>query len=343
MPAVTEAGVRAPRPPLRQRAQALRPFVLVIAALGIAALFLGACSSSGPTGAPDTHGTSPAAASGRHKTHSAPPSTSTTTTTTTTVPPQVGWTVLATEPTGVAVDARTFVAPDGTKVRVIRFRAGQFRLDLHVGSEDPPVGSVALPANAQYAIAATEAPSLLAAFNGGFKVTARAGGMEVAGHVLTPLENGLASLVVDSTGRASIGVWGAAGFPADGASVVSVRQNLAPLVVTGAPSPSASTWSVWGATLGGGPYVARSALGEDSSGELLYVASMSTVPIDLADALVSSGAVIGMELDINPEWVQADVAPAPGGTFAVEVPGQNRPSDQYQAGWTRDFVAVLAR
>ena len=70
---------------------------------------------------------------------------------------------------------------------------------------------------------------------------------------------------------------------------------------------------------------------------------MSTGPADLADALVSSRAVTAMELDINPEWVQADVAPRPGGTLTAALPGQIRSSNQYEVDWTRDFVAVLAR
>lgn len=265
------------------------------------------------------------------------------TTTSTTVPAEPGWNVLATEPTGVAVDERTVAVADGTTIRVIRFRAGQVRFDLHVGIQDPPVGALSLPPSAQPSISATESPALMAAFNGGFKATASAGGFEVDGHVLTPLESGLASLAIDANGHPSIGVWGASGFPAPGSDIVSVRQNLAPLVIGGAPAPDAASWTAWGATLGGGPDVARSALGEDSAGDLLYAASMSTVPIDLADALVASRAVIAMELDINPEWVQADVAPTPGGALSAEVPGQNRPSNQYDVGWSRDFIAVLAR
>lgn len=311
--------------------------------MAVGALILASCgSSSGTSGARGSHRAARAAVPRQRVTHSTSPTTSTTTTTTT-VPAQVGWTVLATEPSGVAVDARTFTAPDGTTVRVIRFRSGQVRFDLHVGSEDPPVGSSPLPPDALPTIASTESQHLLAVFNGGFKSTAHAGGFEVDGHVLTPLENGMASLVIDSAGLASIGVWGGASMQANNAGIVSVRQNLTPLVTGGRPSPASSTWSMWGATLGGGPYVARSALGEDASGDLFYAASMSTVPTDLADALVGSGAAIGMELDINPEWVQADVAASPGAPLAASVPNQNRPADQYEAGWTRDFVVVLAR
>jgi hypothetical protein len=122
----------------------------------------------------------------------------------------------------------------------------------------------------------------------------------------------------------------------------SVRQNLPPLVERGRPTPAAADWGLWGATLGGGEYVARSALGQDGSGDLIYTASMSTTPADLADALVCAGARIAMELDINPEWVQLDVARKPGGPLTAAVPGQNRPADWYLLGWARDFITVLA-
>jgi hypothetical protein len=49
-----------------------------------------------------------------------------------------------------------------------------------------------------------------------------------------------------------------------------------------------------------------------------------------------------MELDINPEWVQLDIARSPGGPLAAAIPGQVRPARQYLAGWTRDFFTVLA-
>ena len=87
--------------------------------------------------------------------------------------------------------------------------------------------------------------------------------------------------------------------------------------------------------------MARSALGEDGAGDLLYAASSSAVPVDLADALVKVGAITAMELDINPEWVQLDLAASPGGQLNATVPGQARPADQYLSGWTRDFFAVL--
>ena len=167
------------------------------------------------------------------------------------------------------------------------------------------------------------------------------GGMEVAGHVLVPLVTGMTSLVLDPNGDPSMGVWGQ-GFPPAGTAVSSVRQCLPPLVSAGRASPIVGDISAWGATLGGGDLTARSAVGIDARGNVLYAGSMSALPSDLANALVSVGAVTAMELDINPEWVQADTAPSPGGALSPAVPNQNRSPDQYLNGWTRDYVTVLA-
>jgi len=226
---------------------------------------------------------------------------------------------------------------DGVKVAVAVFH-GPVRYVLHAGSEDPALPAALVTAGP--AVAGTERRQLLAAFNGGFKLSVGAGGYEQEGHVISPLLTGYASLVIDRSGRARIAAWGY-GAPARGEAVRSVRQNLRLLVEHGQPAAAAADWYAWGATLGGGEYVARSALGEDASGDLLYAGSMSASPEDLARALAGHGARIGMELDINPEWVQLDVASRPGGPLTAKVPGQYRPADQYLLGWSRDFITVL--
>jgi len=226
---------------------------------------------------------------------------------------------------------------DGSVLTVATF-AGPVTYVLHDGSEDP--GAAAGRVQAGPAVAGAERKRLLAAFNGGFKLSAGVGGYEQEGHVASALRRGLASLVIDRRGQARIGVWGD-GVPAPGEAVYSVRQNLTPLVLNGRPTAAAADWGLWGATLGGGEYVARSALGQDASGDLIYAASMSTTPADLAFVLAYAGARIAMELDINPEWVQLDVAGRPGGSLRASVPGQYRPADQYLTGWARDFIAVL--
>ena len=226
---------------------------------------------------------------------------------------------------------------DGALVTVATF-LGPVRYVLHDGSSDPgPVARL----HAGPAVTGAERSKLLAAFNGGFKLSAGVGGYLQEGHLISPLQRGLASLVIDRSGQARIAVWGH-GVPAPGEAVYSVRQNLVPLVLHGRPTAASADSTVWGATLGGGAYVARSAVGQNAAGDLIYAASMSAVPADLASALASHGARIAMELDINPAWVQLDVAHHPGGPLRSEVPGQYRSADQYLLGWTRDFFTVLA-
>lgn len=236
------------------------------------------------------------------------------------------------------VTLSSFHATDGTVITLARF-SGSVTYRLHSGSADP--GSAALgEVQAGPSVPTWEQHMLLAAFNGGFLLSTGTGGYEQEGHVIVPLQPGLASLVIDTAGHAQIGAWGS-GVPAPGTAVYSVRQNLGLLVSGGQPSSSSSDWPIWGATLGGGEDVARSALGETASGDLVYAGSMSTTPADLAAALVSAGVVSAMELDINPEWVQLDVASETGGPLSAAIPGQARPADQYLVGWTRDFITVL--
>jgi hypothetical protein len=282
------------------------------------------CSSGGPS-----------AAGGSTSTTVAP------TTTTTTAPEEPGWTTLSVGPHGIAIDERIFPQPDGTQVVVARFLHGHVDYNFHVGSQDPPTGNAALLPDSRPAVSPTETPLLLACFNGGFKVAADAGGTQSSGSVLVPLKAGLASLVIDTAGTATVGVWGST-VPTPGETVASVRQNLPPLVLNGQPSPDVGNWRNWGATLGGIPRVPRSALGEDHAGDLLYAAAPSSLPSDLAGALVSAGATTAMELDINPGTVQLDTAATPGAPLVAGIPGQNRPAAQCQAGWIRDFVTVLS-
>jgi hypothetical protein len=227
---------------------------------------------------------------------------------------------------------------DGSKITIATF-TGSVSYVLHNGSVDPGkllAGEVTAGPKVTGAGRAT----LLAAFNGGFLMKSLAGGYQQEGRVARPLRAGLASLVIDKSGRARIGVWGS-GVPARGEDVYSVRQNLWPLVSGGQPTKESARWWRWGGTIGHQEYVARSALGENAAGALMYAASMSTSPGDLAQALAGAGATVAMELDINPEWVQLDAASRPGGPLKAEIPGQHRPANQYLTGWTRDFIAVL--
>jgi hypothetical protein len=231
-----------------------------------------------------------------------------------------------------------FRAPDGSVITLAEF-TGTVIFRLHAGGADPGYPALSV-LHAGPAVGPDEHRRLLAAFNGGFKLSAREGGYEQEGHILSPLIPGMASLVIDRSGAAVIGAWGR-GLPRPGETVESVRQNLPLLVSHGQVTAAAADWQAWGATLGGGEFVARSALGQDAAGRLIYAGSMSASPADLAAALVRAGVAQAMELDINPEWVQLDVARKPGHRLIAAIPGQVRPADQYLAGWIRDFITVL--
>lgn len=302
-----------------------------MSAAAVASLLLVSCS--GTTPGPTATGPSSTVA---QSTTSQP-----ITTTTTTVPTQPGWTPVSNGPNGVIADERNVTVPDGRPITVIRYRGGQVRFNLHVGSEDPPLGAGVLGPDSLSSVSPAERPSLVGAFNGGFKTGAQAGGVEVDGHTLTPLLAGFASFVIDANGMGRIGVWGSS-VPTAGEQVASVRQNLDPLIEDGQISPQIDDLAAWGATLGGVQATARSALGEDANGDILYAGAMAALPSDLATALSDDGAVVAMELDINPEWIQCDLAPVAGAALSALVPGQSRPASQYLAGWTRDFVTVLA-
>jgi hypothetical protein len=230
---------------------------------------------------------------------------------------------------------------DGRQIVLVRFRAGQVQFNLHIGSQEPPLGTTAIGPQSQSSVSTTELPNLVGAFNGGFKVNADVGGVEVQGQTITPLKSGFASFVIDADGTGHIGVWGST-LPYPGEMVSSVRQNLPPLIEGGRINPQIDNIAYWGDPLHGMALTARSALGEDAAGNIIYAANISALPIDLATALWYVGAKVAMQLDINPEWVQCDVASAPGGTLVSVVPGQNRPANQYLLGWTRDFISVLA-
>ena len=248
--------------------------------------------------------------------------------------------LLARTPAPAAVTVRHFALPDGHRMTAARF-TGAVRFVLHCGSMDP--GPPCQGKAAGPALSPAERRFVIGAFNGGFKLSAHVGGYEQGGAVISPLMPGRASLVIYRSGAASIGIWGQ-DVPQPGKPVYSVRQNLVLLVRHGRPTPaSARGWGSWGGTITGAADTARSALGQNASGQLIYVASMSATPGDLAAALVRSGATTGMELDINPEWVQLAYARGTGGPLRKGIPGQARPASQYVMGWTRDFIAVLAK
>jgi hypothetical protein len=259
-------------------------------------------------------------------------------------------------PAGRLVDGRhavyqtLLVPPGGTKRAGIAWLdTGLLSARLYSGSVSPGGG----PWKYTAPVTPSAARSLVAAFNGGFKMADAHGGYYSEGRMVRPLARGAASLVIYADGAATVGAWGSDVTMTP--SVRAVRQNLIPLVVNGRPAKRAVSpgWRAWGRTCpcGKGQHGTdrqwRSGLGVTADGALVYVAGPQLTPAQLAGLLVRAGVVRGMELDINPTWpVFASFRPAAQGgpaapTNALRLLDTNRgPSAFFSPAYGRDFITM---
>lgn len=256
-----------------------------------------------------------------------------------------------------AVFETTLVPPGGAQAAGIAWMDTRLlSARLYSGSLSPGGGPYPYTAPVQPA----QATALVAAFNGGFKMATAGGGYFTTGTTVVPLVQGAASLVIYADGSVAIGAWGATVTMAP--DVVSVRQNLVPLVEDGSPTPQASdpNWLTWGQTCAASSCTAgvpgiedqwRSGVGVTADGALVYVTGPSLSPIQLADVLVRAGAVRAMQLDINPYWTvfvtydpatpAGPASPTDGSKLlATTVQG---PATFFDPAWARDFVTMSAR
>ena len=230
--------------------------------------------------------------------------------------------------------------PAGVALMSIDQRLLQLR--LHSGTAD--AGSTGWRFGPS--ISGLERRRLVAAFNGGFRLSVGAGGFESYGHVAVPLRDGLGSIVTYADGTTEVGAWHQ-GVPAPGHPVVSVRQNLPLLIDHGRAAATVDCVSCWGATLRGVGDPARSAVGVNAIGQLVWAGGEHLTVAQLAGAMVDAHVVRAVELDINPEWVAGYLYGHRGGRGPLApvpvVPGQQGIPGQFLAPWSRDFFTVVAR
>jgi hypothetical protein len=223
---------------------------------------------------------------------------------------------------------------------------------LYSGSSSPGRGPYKYTAPVKPAAAR----SLVAAFNGGFRMSDAHGGYYTEGRVVVPLKRGAASLVIYADGSVTVGEWGTDVTMTP--SVVAVRQNLYPLVANGKPTALAATphWRTWGSTCPCGAgltpseYQWRSGVGVTADGALVYVNGPVLDPLQVAQSLIRAGAVRGMQLDINPTWpvfaaykpatANGKASAANGATFVNTYRG---PATFFDPTYARDFITMSAR
>jgi hypothetical protein len=257
----------------------------------------------------------------------------------------------------VALYETTLVPPGGSRMAGIAWMDTRLlAARLYSGSLSPGGGPYRFTAPVRTAQAAT----LVAAFNGGFKMRDARGGYYTEGHTVVPLVRGAASLVILADGNVRLGAWGSDVTMTR--AVASVRQNLVPLVADGRPTPMVTTrtWRFWGSTcsaiscghgLPGVEHQWRSGLGITADGALVYAAGPALDPVQLAQLLVRAGAVRAMELDINPAWpVFASYAPSSSTGLAAPSNGSklltsfdHGPDTFFTPSWARDFITMSAR
>jgi hypothetical protein len=145
-------------------------------------------------------------------------------------------------------------------------------------------------------------PSLMATFNGGFRLEHFKGGYISEGRVIRKMRKDEATIGIRSDGTLAVGSW-LRELPDDG-SWKSLRQNLPPVVLDGKPSIDLFPGTYWGDDFHQVTFTYRSAICRLPNGWLMYVA-MGKVDINLlADALVNMGCQMAMQLDINGNWPQ---------------------------------------
>lgn len=183
-------------------------------------------------------------------------------------------------------------------------------------------------------------PFLVASFNGGFKFGDFTGAVTAFGNSYRAPVDGQGSFIVYDDGSYTVGAWGRDNDP--NKQVVALRQNLGMLVDGGAPTAAAGSPGNWGASVAGVATM-RGGVGVDANGALVWAGGRLS-PQDLANALVAAGAVRGMQLDINPDWVNfnsydvgADGVAHGNGIFGATG------ADRYLRPDGRDFIAVFVR
>jgi hypothetical protein len=214
---------------------------------------------------------------------------------------------------------------------------------LFAGTEEPVAGTT--PAAAQ--VPHDLRNRLVAVFNSGWKMADSRGGFYTVGKSLVPLQDGAASLVIDNSGRVTIGRWNR--DVRLGRGVAAVRQNLDLVVDNGRPVDGLAdnAAGAWGSPRNQFQYTWRSGLGTDRSGNLIYVAGDQLTLAALADAMTAAGVQRGMELDIHPKTVTFNIIrPTPSGTgldATKLLPAMVKPANRYLTPDHRDFLAVTLR
>jgi hypothetical protein len=236
----------------------------------------------------------------------------------------------------------TFVQPtvSSPSVGVVWINPVVARFSIYAGTTQPGGSFPTMGA-----VSPSDQPSLLAAFEGGFQFNVANGGFYEAGRTAVPMVAGAATIAQYADGTIDIGSWGPEIVM--NPSVVALRQNLTLLVDNGAltPQAQADNLNTWGYSLGNLLATWRSGVGVTANGDIVWVGGPGLSPLTLAQTLLWAGAIRGMQLDINPDWVSfATFASNSSGTTGTNLMSNMYfPASHYLTPFWRDFIAVFRR
>ncbi|MCU1397316.1 MAG: hypothetical protein JWN62_425 [Acidimicrobiales bacterium] len=259
------------------------------------------------------------------------------------LPREGQWTVAARDSAGRVEIATTDLRPDPSHpsivAAVVWINSATTKIGLVAGTREPggglgPSGGHVPPA---------ELPTVLAAFNSGYKMEDTPGGTLIEGRTTRPMVDGLATLAIRPDGTATVGSWG--GDLTSAGGYVGLRQNLRLMVIGGAVVPGLPTNHAgrWGSVRNTLP-TWRSGLGVTADGNLVYVAGDHLTLSVLGETLVHAGAVTAMELDIHRGMVTFNLFTHVGRLVGHKLlPTMHSSPDRYLTTDWRDFVTVVQR
>jgi hypothetical protein len=219
----------------------------------------------------------------------------------------------------------------------VRMDQTQLRFALYNGTQTPG-GRDWKNGNA---IGEEELPSLVAAFNGGFRFEHIDGGYFTEGREVKPLVDGQGTIAIDRDGKVFVGMYGR-DLTNDG-MWVSIRQNLPLMIDDHVSVVDRYREDEWGVASGGEVVVFRSALCSLEDGMLMYAAAGDVGIADFARILVDVGCERAVQLDVNGTWPQIAVYFGFGTTerAGLLLDRRMRNNNRYINGTEKDFFAAF--
>ena len=152
-------------------------------------------------------------------------------------------------------------------------------------------------------VADADQPSLVAAINGGFRLSHRAGGYYAEGKMVMPMVSEKGTIGIDHFGNFSMGIWGKTPM-FDDQSVsnwAALRQNLFPILIDGQLNPKLKS-GYWGGGGNGEIFILRSAVCVRKDGNIVFAISGMTDAIEIARAMQLAECDLAMQLDQNASY-----------------------------------------